>query len=217
MERTAFSTGASNYARSGAVAGVVSALAFTVIHDVLISDIWFAALIMMIAGALCGLCIGWSYSRLVDKPSIGSWLGYNLLYVAMLMLLGTASVIFFDPIVSMTVLMASNGPPDDLIRQALPMTLVFTLAASIAISLFYKRSWQNFGTILLTSTVLILLLGLNVSALGLVSIPQRELYLVAEFLGLIMLINVVFVLVFLALEGKSLMGRSRDFQLEQGT
>lgn len=201
---------------SGATAGAASALAFTVIHDIVISDIWLAAPMMLFAGALCGLCIGWSYARLVEKPSIGSWLSYNLLYVTMLMLLGVASVIMFEPVVSMAALMASNGPPSELIRLALPVTLAFTVASSVAISLLYGPSWRRFGAILLTSSVLVLLLGLNVSVLGLVSIPRGSLYLVAEFLGLIVVINVVFVAVFIGLERRNMAATSRDVQPEAG-
>ena len=203
--------------RSGAVAGAVSAFVFAIIHDIFISDIWSTALIMMIAGALCGLCIGWSYALLVDTPSIGNWLRYNLLYVTMLMLLGATSVLVFEPIVSMAALMALDGPPHNLIGQALPMTLIFTLGSAIAISLFYKRSWQHFGAILLTSTILVLLLGLNVSVLGLVSIPSGSFSLVAEFLGLIVVINVVFVAGFLALEGKGMAARSRNIEPSKST
>jgi len=202
---------------SGATAGAASALAFTAIHDIFISDIWFAAIFMMVAGALCGLCISWSHGLVVDKPSIGSWLGYNLLYVAMLMLLGAASVLVFEPTVSMASLMALSGPPDALIRQALPMTLAFTLASSVAISLLYGRSWRCFGAILLTSSVLVLLLGLNVSVLGLVSIPRGSLYLVAEFLGLIVVLNVVFVAVFIGLEGRNMAATSRNIRLDSST
>ena len=216
MERTAPSTDISNYTRSGAVAGAVSAFSFTVIHDILISDIWFAVLIMMVAGALCGLCIGWSYALLVDRPSIGNWLGYNLLYVAMLMLLGAASVLLFEPIVSMASLMALNGPPDELIRQALPMTLLFTLVSSVAMSLVYGQRRRHFGAVLLTSTALVLLLGLNVSVLGLVSIPRGSFYLVAEFLGLIVFINAVYVMAFLVLEWQTLVARPHVLQPEKG-
>lgn len=201
---------------SGAAAGAVSALAFTVIHDIFISDIWFAAPIMLLAGALCGLCIGWSFERLVDRPSIGSWIRYNVLYVAMLIALGAASVILFEPIVSMAALMASNGPPDELIRQALPMTVVFTMASSVVISLFYGRSWRGYGVVLLTSTVLVLLLGLNVSVLGLVSIPRGSFYLVAEFLGLIVVLNVVFVAVFIGLEWPSMAAKTGSLRPETG-
>lgn len=155
---------------------------------------------MLFAGALCGVCIGWSYSLLVDQHSIGRWLGYNLLYVMMLMFLGVASVLVFEPAMSFAALMALDGPPDQLIGQAMPMTLLFTLVASIVISLFYERSWKHFGAILLTAMVLVLLLGLNVSALGLISIPKGAFYLVAEFLGLIVFINLIFVGAFIALE-----------------
>jgi hypothetical protein len=72
------------------------------------------------------------------------------------------------------------------------------------VSLLYGRSWLRFGAILLTCTVLVLALGLNVSVIGLVYIPRGSLYLVLELLGLILAINVVYVAVFIALERKSL-------------
>lgn len=37
--------------RSGAVAGALSVFVFTIIHDILISDIWFSLLPMAVAGA----------------------------------------------------------------------------------------------------------------------------------------------------------------------
>jgi hypothetical protein len=189
-----------NHSLAGAIAGVISTLFFIIIHDIFISDIWGMTGIMLFAGALCGLCVGWSYSLLVSEHTIGRWLGYNALYVLMLMLLGVASVLMFEPEMSFAALMALNGPPDQLIAQALPMTLIFTLVSAIAISRLYRTSLKQFGAVLLTSIVLVLLLGLNVSAIGLISIPNGSLYLVAEFLGLIVLINIVFVAVFIALE-----------------
>lgn len=189
-----------NQALAGAMAGIISTLTFIIIHDIFISDIWGMTGIMLFAGALCGLCVGWSYSLLVEDHTIGRWLSYNALYVFMLMLLGVASVVLFEPEMSFAALMALNGPPDQLIAQALPMTLAFTLLSAIVISLFYQRNWKHFGAVLLTSIILVLLLGLNVSAIGLVSIPKGSLYLVAEFLALIVFINVTFVTVFIVLE-----------------
>jgi hypothetical protein len=189
-----------NHSVSGAIAGIVSTLSFITIHDIFISDIWGMTAVMLFAGALCGLCVGWSYSILVGSYSIKSWLGYNILYVLMLILLGVASVVVFEPEMSFAALMALNGPPDQLIARAMPMTLVLTLVSAVAINFFYERSWRQFGAILLTSIVLVLLLGLNVSAIGLVSIPKGSLYLVAEFLGLIVMINLIFVGIFILLE-----------------
>jgi hypothetical protein len=119
-----------NCVRSGAVAGALSAFAFAIIHDVFISDIWFSLVMMMVAAALCGVCIGWSYGLLVEAPSVGSWLRYNMLYVAMFVLLGAASVLVFEPVTTIAVLVAANEPPGELIRQAMPMTVVFTLATA---------------------------------------------------------------------------------------
>lgn len=194
----------SNYTRAGAIAGGMSTLVFTIVHQILISDIWFSFPFMLLAGALCGLCIGWSFGLLVERPSLGGWLRYNLLYVTVLLLLGLASTLAFDPVISMTALMQTSGPPDALIAQAFPMTLAFTLASALMLSLLYGPNWRNFVAISLTTTALVLLLGLNISALGLVSIPRGSFYLVAEFLGLVVLLDAVYAAAFVALEWRSL-------------
>jgi hypothetical protein len=133
------------------VAGVASTVAFTSIHDLFISDIWHTLPIMAVAGALCGLCLAWSYSLLREQPSILGWLGYNLIYVGMLGLLGAASV-------------------------------------------------------LITVTVLVLLLGLNVSAIGLVDIPTDSTLLIAEMFGLILALALLNAAVFSVLERQALHG-----------
>ena len=186
--------------RSGAVAGAVSVLVFTIVHDLLISDIWFSLGMMMVAGVLCGLCVGWSYTVVETKPSLGGWLRYNLLYVATLALLGAASVVAFEPETTMAALIAANGPPEALIGQAMPLTAAFTLAAALLITALYGPSRARFGAVLPTCILIVLLLGLNVSAIGLVSIPRGSLYLVGEMFGLILTINLVYAGTFVALE-----------------
>jgi hypothetical protein len=53
--------------------------------------------------------------------------------------------------------------------------------------------------------VLVLSLGLNVSAIGLVDIPRGSLYLIMELFGLIVALNGVYAVVFVALERQSLL------------
>ena len=203
---TSLETTASIWAclRSGAVAGAASAFTFAIIHHLFISDIWFSVVIMMVAGAICGLCIGWSYALLVANPSVGSWLQYNMLYLMMFVLLGVASVLIYEPVTTIPALLASDGPPDELFRQAMPLTLVFILATAIFVYLLYKGTWLHFGSVLVTCIVLVLLLGLNVSILGLVYIPRSSVYLVGELFGLIFAINSVYVVVFIGFEWKRL-------------
>jgi len=196
----------SSYLRSGVVAGAVSAFVFTLVHDLFISDIWDMLIVMVVAGAVCGLCIGWTYGRLVEVPSIGSWVGYNLVYLAMFGLLGATSVIVFDPVTTLAEVIESEGPIDELIRIALPMTVLFALATVVAISVLFGRRTSDIGPISLTVSVLVLFLGLNVSAIGLVDIPRDSTYLVAELFGLIIVINVAFAATFLILERGRLAG-----------
>lgn len=199
----------SRWAFSGAIAGVFSAFLFTVFHDILISDIWSMLVVMLAAGALCGACLGWSYTLLVRRPSLKSWLAYNLLYDGMFILLGLVSVLLFEPVTTMAALIAVSGPPDALIGQAMPVTAVFTLIMAVTINLIYGFSYRfslaRFGAVLLTCTTLVLLLGLNVSVIGLVSIPRGSWYLVAEMFGLILVLNAVLVVVCAGLERKSLL------------
>ena len=202
------STGEQNvvgsFIRSGATAGAASAFAFAVIHYIFISDIWFSLILMLIAGALCGLCIGWSYALLIKRPAIGNWWRYNMLYVGLLFFLGVVSVLVFEPTTTIAALSAANEPPDQLIRQALPFTALFTLFAAVSISLIFRANWRHCGVVLLTCTVLVLLLGLNVSVLGFVTIPRGSLYLVLEFFGLILAINLIYAAIFNILERKRL-------------
>ena len=184
----------------GAFSGTASTLIFTIVHDIFISDIWFMLLPMLTAGALCGALVSWSYGLLVAIPSKRSWLIYNLVYVAQFGLLGVASVLFFEPVTTMAAVVTLSGPPTALIDQAMPMTIVFTLGTAFLITLLYGRSMTKFLALLLTCTVLVALLGLNVSAIGLVDIPSGSLAIIFELFGLIVALNAVYVIVYLLLD-----------------
>jgi hypothetical protein len=185
---------------AGAVSGIASTLVFTIVHDIFISSIWFMLVPMLVAGALCGALLSWSFRLLVAIPSKQSWLIYNLVYVALLGLLGVASVLFFEPMTTMAAMLTLNGPPTELIDQAMPMTIAFTVGMAILITLLYGRSITKFLAVLLTCTVLVALLGLNISAIGLVDIPSGSLVVIAELFGLIVVLNAVYVMVYLILE-----------------
>lgn len=63
---------------------------------------------------------------------------------------------------------------------------------------------MQFAAIILTSSVLVLFLGLNVSLMGLVFLPTDSLYLVAENFGLIFALGLVYFIVFALLEWRKL-------------
>lgn len=178
----------------------MSTVGFTAIHDLFISDIWVTLPIMAVAGALCGLCIAWSYGLVCEQPSIAGWLGYNLVYVTMLGLLGATSIAVFEPITTLAAVIAANETPTELISTAMPMTIVFALLAAGTLSGLYGRRWSQHAAILVTVVVVVLFLGLNVSAIGLVDIPTDATALVAAMFGLILVLALLYAAVFLALE-----------------
>jgi hypothetical protein len=191
----------------GAAAGALAALVFAAVHALWITDIWFSAVPMMVAGAACGATIGWSYGRLF-QPSIRTWLGYNASYVIALAVLGLVSVAVFEPRTTMAELLTLGGPPLDLIGDAFPLTIVFTLGTAAILSLLFGRRLAAFGAILVTCTVLVALLGLDVSVIGLIRIPTESLYLVVELAGLIVVLAGSFAAVVIALAWGELGARS---------
>jgi hypothetical protein len=179
------SGGRGRFVGAGALAGAVSTLVFTLLHQLLISSIWFALPIMLLAGALCGACLAWSYALVVRAPTLGSWWRYNLLFLAMFVALGIVSLAAFEPVTTIAALLQSAEPPRQLIGRALPFTGLFTLAAAALLGILYRPGWLGAVAILITTSVLILLLGLNISILGLVAVPRAALGVLVEVFALL--------------------------------
>jgi hypothetical protein len=85
------------FVASGALAGALSALTFCLVHQLLISAIWFATVGMLFAGAISGACIAWSYALVVKNRTVRSWFRYNMVYVIILVVLGIVSLAVFEP------------------------------------------------------------------------------------------------------------------------
>lgn len=191
----------------GAAAGAVAAFVFALVHALWITDIWFSLGPMMAAGAACGAMIGWSYG-LIFEPSIRTWLGYNAAYVIALAILGLISVLVFEPRTTMAELLRLSGPPTDLIGDALPLTIGFTLGTTVLLSILFARRVTAFLAILATTTVLVVLLGLDVSVIGMIRIPTASTYLVAELAGLILVLAGSFATMVIAIAWSQLGARA---------
>lgn len=193
-------------AGSGALAAAVSVLVFTAVHHWLISDIWYSLLPMTVAGLICGAAVAWSYARLFGRRlSLASWVGYNMLWVGLLVGIGLVSVLVFEPVVSAAEILATGeAPPPELLRSAAPLTLAFIVLAAAGVGLAWGRSLLDHLSVLLTSTALLVLLGINLSILGLVSFTSGTLPLLAMNYGLVVLLNAVFALLFATLHWRAL-------------
>lgn len=180
------------FTASGALAGALSALIFCVVHQLIISPIWFAIVAMLVAGAVSGTCLAWSYALVVKTKTVRSWLGYNMLYVTILVVLGAVSLVIFEPVTTIAVLLKSNEPPRALIGQALPVTALFTAGSAGLLIVLHRPGWQGRVAILVTTLLIVLFLGLNISILGLVFIPKSSLYVIGEVVGLIVVLALVY-------------------------
>ena len=89
----------------------------------------------------------------------------------------------------------------------MPLTVVVTFLMAGIVTVLSTRRWANFGFALLACVVLVLSQGLNVSIIGLVSLPSGSLYLVVELFALILALGVVFAVAFAILERKQLSPR----------
>lgn len=178
--------------RSGAIAGSLAVVVFTWVHDLVISDIWAMLPVMAVAGTVCGVCLTWSYRALVRRPSLRSWAGYVGVFIVMFCVLAVASVAVFQPVTSMAEVSAAGGPIDHLFGTAMPLSAGFVVGLTLFLVWRFGEGWAGFGPALVTSAVLMLFLGMNVSTVGLVDIPVEGWYLVAELLGLIVALGAVF-------------------------
>jgi hypothetical protein len=186
---------------TGAIAGAFSSLVFMFVHDLLISDIWFSLVTMLVSGALCGAAVAWTYAMLFSRRTIVGWLGYNLLYVGALVAIGLASLLIYEPVATAADLIAAGGgAPIELIRQATPLSVASILIAASVIHWLWGRGIGQFLAIFLTCALVIVLLGINVSVLGLVEFNRQGWMLVVFTYGLTLLLNATFVTAFVALE-----------------
>jgi hypothetical protein len=191
-----------SFALTGALSGFVSTFLFTVVHQIFISNIWFSFLFMAGAGVLSGFLIAMSYGVLFRSYTSLSWFSYNSIFLVMFLLLALFSVVIFEPVMTMGELLQANGPPDELIRMAFPMTILFTITFAIIISVLYARKLVQVLMVVVTCAELMLVLGLNVSVIGLVDIPRTGFHLIMELFGLILLILFMNALIFRILERK---------------
>lgn len=189
---------------SGAVAGSLTSVGFAALHHVLISDIWFSLLPMTAAGALCGLCLAWSYRQLSARPSAAGWLLYNLLYVALFVVLGAVSFLVYEPVYTITGLVAGTEPIGALVRQAAPLIVAFGFLCAAGISLVRARTAATAISVTVTCVVLTVLLGHNAAVLGMVHMTRAAVPLLALFYGLFAAIMAGNAAVFLLLERRSL-------------
>jgi hypothetical protein len=93
----------------------------------------------------------------------------------------------------------ANEPPTELIRQAMPLTLGFIFGSTALITRLWGRNLGDVVAILLPCTVLIILLGLNVSVLGLVHLSGGAIPLLSKLFGLIVALNLVYLAIYLLL------------------
>jgi hypothetical protein len=185
---------------SGAIAGAFSALVFTAVHEWTISDIWNTLPIMLIAGAACGACIGWTYALTHRRAGVRTWAAYNALLWGLFALLGGLSEVIFTPVTTAAAVIAANESPDELISQAMPFILAFTVGAAALMTLAFGRRWRIAGPMLAMVAVLMVSLGMNVAIIGLVSFDSASLALVGKMFWLIGLLAAVHAALFAALE-----------------
>ena len=194
----------------GATAGALATLGFLVLHAIIISDIWFSAPMMLVAGAACGACLSWSHASVFAPGTTSTWVAWNTAQTGLLLFLGLASLAAFSPQWSMAELMVDEPPLGELFGRALPLMAAFTVIGSLALWAAFSRRASTLPSVLATVALLVLLLGHNAAIIGLVDIPAGGYYLVAEMLGLIIVLGVSFTSIALLLPGSSLRSTTRS-------
>jgi hypothetical protein len=193
----------------GALAGAVAALVFTAVHQWMISRIWFAFPAMLVAGVACGASLAGTYGIVSRRPSVRGWLEFNGWFLVILVGLGVTSLAAFAPVTTIAELLREQRPPSELIGRALPMTGGFVVSASLLLALRYRARPAGVLAIVATTALIVVLLGLNISILGFVSVQRSERFVLWEVFALLATILGSFSLVVLAL-GRGRLDAGRD-------
>lgn len=183
----------------GALAGAVATLVFTFVHRWMIGPIWFAFPAMLVAGAACGASLAGTFGIVGRRPGVRGWLEFNGWFLLIFVGLGATSQAAFTPITTIAELLRAQRPPSELIGRALPMTGAFVAGASALLALRYRPGPAGALAIVGTTALLVVLLGLNISVLGFVSVPRSERFVLWEVFALLVTIFGSFSLVVLAL------------------
>ena len=165
----------------GALSGVVVMFGFTVVHNVLISDIWFNVGPMLFAGALCGFCIAWSYRTGVTDHSTAAWFRFAGLYAAEMISLGAVSVVVLRPRWTMAELLVAEDAFERLMPPAVPLMVGAMVVGTVVVWLYCGRRWAALVPILVTQVLLVVLLGHQFAFLGLVEASSALLVVFGEF------------------------------------
>lgn len=174
-------------------------VAFTVVHDIWIADIWFNVVPMVVSGAACGASIVWSYRQGVSAHSWRKWLEYNGACALLLIGLGAVSFLVFEPRFAMAELIDAEDALSRLLPPAMPLIGGGTAVATIALWTMFGRRQSALLPILTTQALLMFLVGHNLAILGLVDIPTDQLYRVFEFVGLTVFLAAAFAVSALAI------------------
>lgn len=168
----------------GAVVGVVVVFAFTIAHNIFITDIWFNVIPMLMAGVLIGFCLVWSYRSGVTEHSTGAWLGYNALHVAEMVALGAVSFLVFRPRFTMAELLVAPDAFDQLISPSMPLILGAMAVGTLAVWAYFRFRGAALGPILITQVLVVFLLGHQFAFLGLVASESALYVTAAGFVGI---------------------------------
>jgi hypothetical protein len=165
----------------GALSGVVVVLGFTVVHYLLISDIWFNVGPMLLAGALCGFCVAWSYEKVVADHSSAAWFRYAGLYAAEMIVLGAVSLMVLRPRFTMAELLVADDAFERLMKPSMPLMVAAMVVGTILIWLYCGRRRAALAPILATQVLLVFLLGHQFAFLGLVESSSALWLVFGEF------------------------------------
>lgn len=89
---------------------------------------------------------------------------------------------------------SSGGNPIPM-SETLALMIVFTVVWAGLLAVTFEGGWRGFGTASVTIAVLMLLLGFNLSTVGLVDVPTEGWVLLAEFFGYVAALSVTYGLV----------------------
>ena len=169
---------------AGAAAGALVMVGFTVIHGVFIVDIWDMLRPMVFSGAICGLCLVWSYRAASPSHDTQRWLQYIAACTGLLIVMGGVSLLTLESRFTMAELSVADDAMAQLVPPALPLMGITAAVGTIGLWWWSGRRGRALLPLLLTQVLVVFLAGHQLAFLGLVEMSAEIWRFFAEFAAL---------------------------------
>lgn len=186
---------------SGALAGVITSIIFVVVHNILISKIWFITPFAVIIGALTGISLGWAYTTIYENLNTNN-LVFFLLIFSLPMVIIEFLTFFSERKYTIDELTNQQTFPTELLIKTFIPIIPVLLVAGFLIGWIFGKTYEAIFASIVANSLILIGIGHNVPILNQVIIEDNFLLIRGKIIlyGILVIMVVSFGISMLAID-----------------